>query len=362
METVPSVSAPLMSLSLYPCDPLPSPPQNSRFARKPPCSPPRPTKLTQDPPQYSPSPSKRRSDNNKENFFVVKNSNEIKLFSNSPPTKLQLNNNLPSSTNNKKSSKILAKKTNNNSFTQYSPQLKITSKKNLNFSSYLSPYKKNLSVDSKKIRVFTPVLSEKKKRNSPEIQEFCQKISLFESKVNKNFISADTCSTFKDQSTRIEDSTTMGEITPIKHEDILRDEVNDFSFNSPVNTIKVLNSPEEVIITPEAKIMTTPERKLRAGNEYLAPKKEYIEFFTPESNFFVLSSSSEVISEASFCDEIRPSFGDISLVPANKGIDKEMQTDADLKKVLDILGNPDIIDGLKMIGKFKEILRIINSN
>lgn len=361
METVPSVSAPLISLSLFPCDPLPSPPQNLKFARKPPCSPPRPTKPTQDPPQYSPSPTKRRSDNNKENFFVVKNSNEIKLFSNSPPTKLPFNKNLPSSTNIKKSSKIRTKNTINNSFTQYSPQLKIHSNKNFNFSSFLSPYKKNLSVDSKKIRVFTPVLYEKK-RKTPEVQEFCQKISLFESKVNKNFISADTCSTFKDQSTRIEDSTTMGEITPIKHEDILRDEVNDFSFNSPLNTIRVLNSPEEGIITPEAKIMTTPERKLRGGDEFLAPKKEYFEFLTPESNVFVLSSSSEVISEASFCDEIQPSFGDISVVPGNKGIDKEMQTDADLKKVLDILGNQEVIDGLKMIGKFKEILRIINNN
>lgn len=360
MESATFEPAPLLTLSLIPCGPvLPNFDQNSKFARKPPCSPPRSAKPAQDPPKFYPSPTKRRSDN-KENLSLDKNSNEQKLFENSSNFNPRAPKTNYASTRLKKVSKATTKNPTNYSFTQFSPQLKTSSKKQLNFSSYLSPYKKNSSVESKKIRVYTPVLSEKN-RKSPEIQEFCQKISLFDSKTSKSLISADTCSTFKDQSTRIEDSTTMGEITPIKQEDVLRDEINEFSFNSPVNTIKILNSPEEAVFTPEGNKISTPDMKKLVGNEFLAPRKGNIEFFTPDSNVFVLSSSSEVISEASFCDGVQTSFGDISLVPELKGIDKQMQTDEDLKKVLELLGDRDVIEGLKIIGKFKEVFRIINS-
>lgn len=349
------------SLFLQPCDEsLPKSPPASILSRKPPCSPPRANKLTQEAGPAYPSPSKRRitPSADKENQSPSNSDfSEIKLFKSSSPSltcnrsssssNAKIVNNSVKPAENKRRNHLNTGKNMNLSFNHYSPQvIKPGNCKNLN-SSYVSPGKsQGARADMWKTRVFTPVLEEKK-RKIEKLQEFCKKISLFDQSLNKNLISADTCSTFKDCSTRNEESI-IGEITPIKQEDL-----NDFTFNSPEVTLKYSSPPDETFLTPDSNTKTNEIRKENFTG-LLAPKKQCADLLTPESNVFVLSSSSELVSEVSLSEEV-------SEFMERSRVDKEMQTEANLTRVLELLDNDDIIDGLKMIGKFKEIFRLINS-
>ena len=351
----------------------------------------------------SPSPSKRRSissqeavqgknpDINENNFCT-----EIKLFgysklnttsgtdnieikptkkSTTPSefTKRVVNKALNKSVN---SRRIIRNLSQNQKIQLKSPQLQKTPGKKSQISSFYTP-------DTQKSipKFFTPVLSQKK-RKTPDTETTCKKISLFSQ--NSSFSPTQSSFSFKDQSTRVEDSVTIGEITPIKNEEsqCFQDE----SFATPVRTIKVYSSPEpaslmtpgssqststenKVEITPESKnidIFQTSDKKNQKSVEPKAPRKGFIEHSTPDSHFFSLSSSSELelVSEVSLSEEIPPSFGDISAMGGKNiivyQIDKEMQTDNDLQEIIKVLHDSNVIDGLKIIGKITELLKIIN--
>ena len=188
----------------------------------------------------------------------------------------------------------------------------------------------------------------------PEIQNFCKRISLFDNKTSFSQYTQESFSSFKEQSIAIEDSTTIGEITPVKDEDSMKKTFPEESFSSPLATIQIFSPPETVfVITPEL----SDKKKTRKGG---------LEFNTPESHFFSLSSSSsqDLVSEVSFSEEVPPSFGDISSMHRkplrSNNIDREIQTDDEYKEIISLLHDHNIINGLKMIGKFSELMKLIN--
>ena len=361
-----------------------------------------------------PSPSKRRINSNSDNIPKTHSipdekpaCNEIKLFGS---FSLQLN---PEQT--KKTKKNIRKictscessKTTEKSFSNKSMILKkVTRNSSQNIrnstslriqnNSFASPGIKANQISSfytpdthkTNIRVYTPVLTEKK-RKMPEIGLFCKRISLFDKDRGMTFSkdSQESFNSFKDQSTRVEDSTTLGEITPIKNEDIKVEYFPDESFTSPIRTIKILNSPEEgqiitpdpkEIITPDSNDLITPEQKIitvadlsdkkNAASKNKASRKGIIDFSTPDSHFFSLSSSSDqdAGSDVSISEDIQPSFGDISSMHGKSNLvyhlNKEMQTEGNFQEIIGLLNDPSIVNGLKMIGKFSEIFKLINNN
>ena len=372
--------------------------------KKPPFSPAKSSSSEIKPEFFSPSPAKKRPISSQEagpTKIPDKNENpfctEIKLFG---------NNNLNTTTNTenieikptKKSTtpndftkrvvaKALNKSANSRKITRNlsqnlksglkSPQLQKTPGKKFQISSFFTP------VTQKSLpKFFTPVLSQKK-RKMPDTETTCKRISLFGQ--NSSFSPSQSSFSFKDQSTRIEDSVILGEITPIKSEE--NQCFQEESFATPVRTIKVYSSPEPAScsMTPgssqststENKAEITPEskniedfqssgKKIQKSTEFKATRKGIVEQNTPESNFFTLSSSSELemASEMSLSEEIPQSFGDISGMRGKNVLvyqsDKEMQTDNDLKEIIQLLHDSNVIDGLKIIGKITELLKVIN--
>jgi hypothetical protein len=353
--------------------------ENSKknYLKKPPCSPIK--GFQRERIAYgSPSPTKKRTDFNKENFKFSNTlndenpaSNQLSLFSvyrspqtPDPSTKASnLLKNLSGIQRNSKSSLKVLKKSSNASFDfkrasrdRYQNPSKHSSLSHPTPDLYTTP-----NTTKGPLKLYTPILIEKKRRE-PKVN-YCKRISLFE--CNKSIAenvqnSGPECfNSFKEQLSRNEDSTSIGEITPNRNEDSLKKEFPDESFSSPVRTIKVQASPDKSVHTPDA-----TGRKINF-KQSKACKKAVIDFSTPESHFFSLSSSSdhEAISDVSFSEDVPPSFGDISSMNAKTGffnaVDKEMQTESQYQDLIEILKDPGIVSGLKAIGKFSEFLKII---
>lgn len=356
---------------------------NQALAKKPPCSPSKNLHI-QAKNCFSPSPVKPRSSSNKENFLEISPAEspfcpEISLFGSFPSIIKQLKEpEIATVSTRNFSQKVVKRALTRSVVSKKAPRIsQVKSKLNPNHS-FKSPQKHSVALsyfttpESYKplIRVFTPVLTEKKKKKIPETLQVCKRISLFHQE--KSFLTTST--SFKDQSTRIEDSTTIGEITPVKNEDLAIEYFQDESFCSPLRTIKVYHSPENVSIpeqefgTPDNKPIITPEmtEKKAKTKQPKAPRKGIMEFTSPDSDFFSLSSSSEqeVLSEVSILEEIPPSFGDISSMYGKTLIlcqtDKEMQTDNNLTEIIGLLHDQQVIDGLKLIGKFSDLFKLIN--
>ncbi|OMJ86768.1 hypothetical protein SteCoe_11622 [Stentor coeruleus] len=407
METENSYPSTFGIINLSPCGEIKEPKASAKptYSKKPPCSPKKPDSQNNSDIPLSPSPTKKRIECNKENGFTLKlftedhPASEISLFKLSEPEKYPeitiqkevIKKTSTSCTVDEKSEKKLIKNLHEND-----PKPQITKKmqksatliacgiqkkpQNLNF---ITPERQRLIQ-----KTYTPVLKEKKKKpstsniietkynkkprqlSSYDLSDCCKRISLFDANQSKSISGNETCSSFKDQSTHTDDLS-LGEMTPIKNHDEIHDNFPEQSFYSPLQTIHIISPPEK-------ELEVTPEEPLRGVNDYnlltpemiawkkdlepKAQKKLISENNSPNMDFFSLSSSSgeELISEVSFSDDVQSVFGDKNHLIVSS-IDSDMQTDSDFDEILKLLSDSGVINGLKVLGKISEILKLVNT-
>jgi hypothetical protein len=220
-----------------------------------------------------------------------------------------------------------------------------------------------------KPKVYTPILTEKKRKMpSSDMPHYCKRISLFDTIQSKMF-EGESSSFFKEQSTQADDSSFIGEMTPIKNEE--SEPFPEQSYVSPLQTIQIITPPEKILeVTPEEPVhrietysILNPELMInKRGMENLASKRGLIEKNYSNRDFFSLSSSSDqdLISDVSFSEEVQPTFGEGGRLVVNS-IDREIQTDPSFSEIFELLNDNNVVNGLKTLGKINEILKLIKS-
>ncbi|OMJ69893.1 hypothetical protein SteCoe_32263 [Stentor coeruleus] len=226
-------------------------------------------------------------------------------------------------------------------------------------------------IEKNKHRVFTPVLTGKKpKTQYSGVSHQCKRVSLFDTTQSKSQSTSETYGSLKEP-LKTEASCTFTENSPLKNHEKHFETFPDQSFSSPTQTIQIVSPKEQVLeVTPETSgqeyatyMVLSPDmikNNYRIGT-LQAPKKG-IEAYSPESQGFSLSSSSEqeIISDISFLES--PHVVMANGCKVNVGfIDREIQTDQNYAQIIQLLNDDSVINGLKTLGKITEILMVVNS-
>ncbi|OMJ82195.1 hypothetical protein SteCoe_17149 [Stentor coeruleus] len=394
METAANVGTPNFGIiSLTPCGKIQGMKNilnNPAHMRKPPCSPKKKEPQNNEEVVFTPSPIKKRTDSNKENTFSLKlhseerPSNELGLFNRNVPIKCLEISKISKKVTRKAStsctiSKNYEQKLNKsllgNKFRNLSQNIGKTQKSSINCGSPMKPTQISSCVtpdtQKTKSKVYTPILTAKKRKiSSSEIPHYCKRISLFDTIQSKMF-EGESSSFYKEQSTQADDSSFIGEFTPIRNEESLQETFPEQSYVSPLQTIQIITPPEKSLeVTPEEpvnrietfSILNTELMINKKGIENFAPKKVLRENSYSNRDFFSLSSSSDqdLISDVSFSEEVQPTFGEGGRLVVNS-IDREMQTDPSFSEIFDLLNDSNVVNGLKTLGKINEILKLIKS-
>lgn len=396
METAANAGTPNFGIiNLTPCGKikgLRNLPNQPAHMRKPPFSPKKKELQNNEEEVCSPSPIKKRTDSNKENAFLLKlhseekPANEMGLFNHSIPIKCLEISKINKRINRKAStscmiSKNYEQKLNKsllgNKFRNLSQGIGKNQKSilNINCGSPMKPTQISscTTPDTQKLKpkVYTPILTEKKRKMPcSDMPHYCKRISLFDTIQSKMF-EGESSSFFKEQSTQADDSSFIGEMTPIKNEESSRESFPEQSYVSPLQTIQIITPPEKILeVTPEEPVdrtetysILTPELMInKRGIGNLAPKRGLIENIHSNRDFFSLSSSSDqdLISDVSFSEEVQPTFGEGGRLVVNS-IDREIQTDPSFSEILELLNDNNVVNGLKTLGKINEILKLIKS-
>lgn len=397
METEPNAEMPSFGIiNLAPCGKIKdSKPilKKPTHMKKPPRSPNKRDSQSPENQLFSPSPTKLPKNYDKENNPEIKflpqgkSIDEISLLAPQKPTHcLELAKDLKKVTRkistsfiiNKKYEKKLNKSLLGNNIVKNISSWSKNFTTRIMTSAFESPRRplqaNNLNtpdIEKNKRRVFTPVLTGKKpKTQYSGASHQCKRVSLFDITQSKSQSTSETCGSLKEPC-KTEASCLLTENSPLKNHYSHYETFPDQSFSSPIQTIQVVSPQEQVLeVTPEAAgqeyeiytILSQHIGKSKYKNEVLKAPRKGFEGFSPESQCFSLSSSSEqeIISDMSFLESSHIVRANGCRVNANC-IDREMQTDANYAQIIQLLNDASVINGLKTLGKITEILTVINS-